>query len=227
MKQQHLWLIWRDPKNRLRYKVGVLSFDGESYYFEYTNPELDDATAVGFEYYPGFDRGTKYKSPSLFTNIKDRLPNPERSDYLDTMNEYDLPSDASDWDVLVATKGRLVTDDYEFVQPFTLDKIEFDVAGTKYRKDFDKFKDILSLNSKVYLVREPTNLYDNNAVEVCFRDISGEEYQLGYVPRFYSEYLTKFLASGQKYSAMIKRIQLGGDTHDNDITAEVQLVFAK
>ncbi len=224
--KRELWLIWRDPVNRLRYKVGLLSYDGKLYHFEYTNPELDDAILAGFEKYPGFNKGEKYTSPSLFPNIKNRLPNPSRVDYLDMMNEYDLTSDASDWEILTATRGRLITDDYEFVRPFTLDKVEFDVAGTRYREEFNDFENILSPNSKVSLELEPTNEYDKNAIKVCFK--SGNKlYHLGYVPRFYSKQLARFLASGRRYSAIIKRVQLGGDTHDNDITAEVQLVFEK
>ncbi len=226
MKRYELWLIWRDPVKRLRYKVGSLSYDGELYHFEYTNPELDDATLAGFEKYPGFNRNENYTSLSLFPNIKNRLPNPSRADYLDMMNEYDLTSDASDWEILTATRGRLITDDYEFVCPFMLDKVEFDVAGTRYREDFSEFEKILSPNSRVRLELEPTNEYDKNAIRVCFR--SGDKtVHLGYVPRFYSEQLAKLLASGRRYSAIIKRIQFGGDTHDNDITTEVQLVFEK
>lgn len=221
---QHLWLIWRNPESRLRYKVGILTYDGKRYFFEYTNPELDNASETGFTYFPGFSRKEKYTSDELFPSIKDRLPNPSRPDYLDMLNEYDLSGDASDWDILTATKGRLVTDDYEFVRPFTEKKVEFDVAGTRHREDYAQFKDILSTNDKVELVPEPTNEFDKNAIKVCLAD-ADHQVHLGYVPKFYSKELSDLLKSGKKYSARVKKIQFGGDTHDNDITAEVQLIF--
>ena len=42
---------------------------------------------------------------------------------------------SSEIDILIATKGRLLTDNYEFVPAFNLNKIIFDVAGTRHSKD--------------------------------------------------------------------------------------------
>lgn len=224
--KNNLWLIWRNPTDRLRYRVGLLSYNGKSYRFQYTDPELNDAVTAGFDYFPGFNERQIYTSTLLFPNIKSRLPNPHRPDYLDMMNEYDLTDNASDWEILTATKGRLITDDYEFVRPFTLDKIEFDIAGTRHRDDYPNFEKVLSVNDKVQLEPEPDNKYDANAIKIKLNK-NGNEYHLGYVPRFYSKQLSDFLNDDHKYSAMIKKIQLGGNTHDNDITAEVQLIFKK
>ena len=108
--KRELWLIWRQPKTRRRYKVGILSFD-KIYTFSYLNPELDDALKNGFTYFPGFeDLQKEYESEQLFANIATRLPNPKRPDYLNILNSYDLDSSSSQFDILSATKGRLVTD---------------------------------------------------------------------------------------------------------------------
>lgn len=55
--------------------------------------------------------------------------------YLEIMNSYGLKDDSLDIDILIATKGRLVTDNFEFVLAFDKEKIEFDVAGTSHSVD--------------------------------------------------------------------------------------------
>ena len=78
---KELWLIWKEPTSRRRYKIGILSYD-DKYTFKYVNPELNDALAVGFKYFPGFEDINKiYISDDLFANIETRLPNPARPDY--------------------------------------------------------------------------------------------------------------------------------------------------
>lgn len=87
---KELWLIWKEPTSRRRYKIGILSYD-DKYTFKYVNPELNDALAVGFKYFPGFEDINKtYISDDLFANIETRLPNPARPDYLAILNSYNL-----------------------------------------------------------------------------------------------------------------------------------------
>ena len=74
--KNELWLTWKEPYSRRRYKVGVLSKEEKNYIFKYENPELDAATEKGFKYFPGFEDTKKvYKNEVLFMNIKTRLPN--------------------------------------------------------------------------------------------------------------------------------------------------------
>lgn len=81
--KDELWLIWKDPISRRRYKIGKLIKNNANYKFSYINPELDDAKLVGFKYFPGFEDLTKtYVGDVLFTNILTRLPNETRPDYL-------------------------------------------------------------------------------------------------------------------------------------------------
>ena len=53
--KNELWLTWKEPYSRRRYKVGVLSKEEKNYIFKYENPELDAATEKGFKYFPGFE----------------------------------------------------------------------------------------------------------------------------------------------------------------------------
>ena len=92
--KNELWLIWKQPKTRRRYKIGVLNYKENEYYFQYINPELDDALKAGFLYFPGFEDINKiYESNKLFANIETRLPNPKRADYLEILNLYNLETD--------------------------------------------------------------------------------------------------------------------------------------
>ena len=121
--KNEMWLIWKEPKSRRRYKIGVLNYDGK-YTFKYVNPELSDAAFVGFQYFPGFEDINKtYESQELFANIETRLPNPARADYLSILNSHNLEKDSNKFDILKATKGRLVTDNYEFVPAFDSNKV--------------------------------------------------------------------------------------------------------
>ncbi len=57
--KDELWLIWKEPTSRRRYKIGSLIKESKGYKFAYINPELDDARTVGFKYFPGFEDLTK------------------------------------------------------------------------------------------------------------------------------------------------------------------------
>lgn len=220
-----LWLIWKEPKSRRRYKVGVLTKYENIYTFNYVNPELDLAKEAGFNYFPGFDNLTKkYESEILFANIATRLPNKKREDYLEILNCYDLNIDSNEFEILKATRGRTITDNYEFVPAFDLNKIEFDVAGTSHCKDIEKCKDLLKVNKKLYLEPEKNNLKDDNAIKIIFKE-NDVSYHLGYVPRYYSKQLLLELEKGIQYSALIQSINFNSKLSDENITAIVKLIF--
>lgn len=222
-----LWLIWKQPQTRRRYKIGILEYKDNEYSFKYVNPELEDAQKVGFDYFPGFsDVNMEYKNSDLFANIQTRLPNRNRPDYLDILNSYGLDSKSSKFDILKATKGRLITDNYEFVPIFDNNKIEFDVAGTRHCLDVKKCKDIISINDKLELQLEPDNEYDKYAIRVILTK-NGKNYHLGYVPRYYSKELYELLNNNVEYSALIQSLNFESELNDEDITAYVKLIFNK
>lgn len=149
MKNEFL-LIWKNPETRRRYKIGILSYVDNEYIFRYVNPEFDDAINIDFCYFPGFeDINKEYRSFELFANIETRLPNSTRPDYLEILNAYGLESTSTKLEILKATKGRLITDNYEFVPVFDGKKIEFDVAGTRYCDDIKECSDIIQVNDKL------------------------------------------------------------------------------
>jgi len=223
--KEELWLIWKDSVSRRRYKVGILVKESLKYRFTYVNPELNDAKLVGFNYFPGFEDTQKtYESDTLFTNIATRLPNVTRPDYLEILNCYNLEKGSDEFEVLKATKGRTITDNYEFVVAFDPKKVEFDVAGTSHSEDIEKCKEYLKVNDKLYLEHEKENLKDPNAIKVVFRE-NGQSYHLGYVPRYYSKELLNELSKGTQYSAMIQSLNLESQLNDENITANVKLIL--
>lgn len=222
-----LWLIWKEPKTRRRYKIGLLRKINNKYNFEYINPELNEALKVGFDYFPGFnDLNISYSSDKLFANIETRLPNVNRPDYLEILNSYNLDISSNKMDILRATKGRLLTDNYEFVPAFNNNKIEFDVAGTRHCKDLIKCKSLLNINDRLVLEPELDNIYDKDAIKVLYvKDTV--KYHLGYVPRYYSKQFKEMLDKNIDYSAMIQNLNFESVFNDEDITAVVKLIFKK
>ena len=220
-----LWLIWKEPLSHRRFKIGILIKLNDGYEFSYVDPELGEARKVGFNFFLGFnDLSKTYKNNELFINIASRLPNKGRIDYLEILNSYNLDKESSDFDILKATRGRTLTDNYEFVPAFDLNKIEFDVAGTRHCKDINKCKDFLKINRVLYLEPEPNNKNDENAVRVVLKE-NGKLYHLGYVPRYYSKELLNELNKGAKYSAMIQNLKFNSPFSDENIVANVKLIF--
>lgn len=220
-----LWLIWKEPLSHRRFKIGILIKLNDGYEFSYVDPELGEARKVGFNFFPGFNDLLKtYKNNELFINIASRLPNKGRIDYLEILNSYNLDKESSDFDILKATRGRTLTDNYEFVPAFDLNKIEFDVAGTRHCKDINKCKDFLKINRVLYLEPEPNNKNDENAVKVVLKE-NGKLYHLGYVPRYYSKELLNELNKGAKYSTMIQNLKFNSPFSDENIVANVKLIF--
>jgi hypothetical protein len=225
--KNEMWLIWKHPESRRRYKIGVLSEVDSKYTFKYVDPELNNATRVGFRCFPGFEDVKKnYESDELFANIETRLPNPGRADYLEILNSYNLEKDSSKMEILKATKGRLVTDNYEFVPAFDSNKVEFDVAGTRHCPDVKECSDLINVNDKLLLELEPENNYDSKAIKVIYVK-EGKKYHLGYVPRYYANELAKLLEDKVEYSAMIQSLNFESEISDEDITAFVKLIFNK
>lgn len=223
--KEELWLIWKEPISRRRYKIGTLIKMKDKYKFMYNDFELNDAKKVGFRYFPGFEDLTKsYENDSLFINILTRLPNENRPDYLEILNCYNLEKDSDTFEILKATRGRIFTDNYEFVPAFNPEKIEFDVAGTSHCEDIKECKKYLKINKRLYLEPEIENAMDSNAIKIIFKE-NNKKYHLGYVPRYYSKELLEELKKGTNYYAVIQSLNLESQLSDENITANVKLIF--
>lgn len=49
--KNEMWLIWKHPESRRRYKIGTLNFENDIYTFKYVNPELNDAILVDLNFF--------------------------------------------------------------------------------------------------------------------------------------------------------------------------------
>lgn len=223
---KEFWLIWKNPNTRRRYQIGVLAIINNEYHFKYNKQEIDEAISTGFDFFPGFvDINKEYKSNELFPNIATRLPNATRPDYIEVLMTYGLNKQSTQLEILERTKGRLLTDEYEFVPAFCKEKIEFDVAGTRYCKDVDKCKKILKVNETLLLELESENQYDEDAVRVIYIGPKGEMYKIGYVPRYYSKQLAQILREHIDYVATIQYLRFNTPLNDENISAKVELIF--
>lgn len=226
---KELWLIWKNPKkeSRRRYKVGKLTKNDKGYMFVYSD-DIELAIREGFDLYPGFSIvGQKYESETLFPNILSRIPDKKRKDYLDIINVYNLSPNASPLQILEATKGRLPTDNFEFVPAITQDtnRLEFNIAGTRYQEDsLVDCADKLKPNTKLKLISNPNNNYDKNAVEIYYEDAKND-YLIGYVPRYYAGFLADRLRKGLNYSALVKRVVNNSPNNDDRYTVEVKIII--
>jgi hypothetical protein len=106
-----------------------------------------------------------------------------------------------------------------------MEKIEFDVAGTRHCDDVKKCKDFLRINEELQLEMEPENEKDSNAVKVIFINNKNEKYHLGYVPRYYSKEISDLLKKNVSYSAQVKNLNFDSPFNDEDICANVKLLF--
>lgn len=220
---EKLLLIWKNPENRTRYTIGELEKNGNSITFRYIDPELNNAIKNNFASYPGFpDYEKKYVSSELFPNIACRLPNKARTDYIEILNFYDLDKNSDDFEILTKTKGRLITDNFEFVPVFDKNKIEFEVAGTRYSKELEKNKDKIKNNSSLELILTE---YNNEPAVKILTKIENKSIELGYVPRYYAKETAELLKQDIKYSAMIKKFRVDSKNPDETITASVKILF--
>jgi len=129
----NLYLVW-NSQDESKYVVGKL-FHDEKYYFNYVDPDLSEAKGLGVMTYPGFAKHDyTYESETLFPNIKTRLPNKERPDYSVILSSFDATDTDNDFTILEKTKGKLLTDRFEFLSENNEFIIEFIEKYMQYKK---------------------------------------------------------------------------------------------
>jgi len=201
MVENKLCLLWQNVLTRQWYHIGNLTLtSSNTYVFTYEHSKirrgLSDALQDGYLLHPTFkDRYKIYKSEQLFAAFSRRLPNKNRKDYNNLMNLLNLSKDATEFEVLSVSGGKLVADNYEFVKPILFKDnkfaIEFFVRGWRHHVGDE---DINIQGSKISLEREPLNPQDTQAVAVY-----SDSKKIGYVPAFYSDFIYEHLNQNDAY----------------------------
>lgn len=226
-KNTELWLIWKDPLTRQRFVVGKLWFNSK-YYFQYvknsrqtsiTNYGMDLAEKYGFRKLEPFQDFRVFSNNTLFNVFNRRLPDRTRADFNSLVKEYKLESDCTPLELLEATGGRLATDTFEFVNPFTCEEsgefeIDFFIAGWRHYDGETVFNQLTN-GTMLKLVLEPTNKFDPFAIKV----LGPGDVMLGYVPVYYSRYLDEAVKNNA-YQAYIKRF---GPIDNSQIRVQVRI----
>lgn len=204
-----LWLVWQNPKSRLYYHIGTLTFSDGSFHFSYTNGsnerKLSEAVQDGYMIHPAFPEAhKKYTSKSLFSAFDRRIPSPDRVDYADILKDLGLPPSPTKMDLLEATRGRLANDTYSFERPLRYEAdgtahTSFFIHGMRYQNLPSDWHQSLQIDDQVILKREPENPRDPNAVAIFTKGGT----QIGYVPGFYAKGIGELLQGSAEVTSRI------------------------
>lgn len=206
-KHNFLYVIWKDPRSRRNYIIGKLSRT-DGYKFEYCN-EYKNAQEVGWKLLNAFPEEKIYESTELFAAFAGRLPDPKRKGIEVILKKYGLDK-YDGYELLRKSTGRQPMDTYEFIDPiFPEDeRIERDfyLMGIRHHAECHgencSMRPVLDEGDELVLIPEPENELDSFAVRVE----SSNRKMLGYIPRYYSESVSKRLASSMTYSCVVTEI---------------------
>lgn len=207
--KDYLYLIWQDEVSRRQYIVGQLSKNGQ-YEFRYSN-EINDAQEAGFELLVAFqDKNKTYYSDSLFMTFASRLPDKKRKDIQQILCKYGL-KEYDAYALLKASGARLPIDSLKFVDPIldidTAFDRDFYLAGVRHYlscKGLDcALTSDLERGDELFLKKEPSNAYDDLAIEI----VNSHDQRIGYVPRYYRDAFQRLLDEQRTLSCHVKRIE--------------------
>lgn len=207
--KDYLYLIWQDKSSRRQYIVGQLSKNGQ-YEFCYSN-EVNEALEAGFKPLVPFDDVNKtYYSDTLFSTFSSRLPDKKRRDIQQILEKYGL-QEYNAYELLKASGARLPIDSIHFVDPIldisTAFSCDFYMAGARHYLACDG-KDCLLVTEldrgdQLFLRKEPDNKQDAYAVEI----VTGDDKRVGYIPRYYSQAITRLLDEKREIVCHVKFIE--------------------
>lgn len=100
--------------------------------------------------------------------------------------------------------------------------LTFTIAGVQYRPQsviLKALKEGLGDNSPLFLVGEPSNRFDSNAVKILYKDNF-----IGYVPKPINESVWKSVKAGYKPNAIITKYEPDAPTYE---MFHVKVTFSK
>jgi hypothetical protein len=193
MKEQ-VFVAWRDPLKKSWYPVALLSVDENGIFnFVYTKGALKS----NFPRFPRMDEVTEYKSKELFPLFYNRIISERRPDFKNYLKWLDInTNEFSPLKMLGLTEGIKPTDHLEFFQcPVKSNdkkyEVLFVVHGLQYfPKHVIERVNGLKEGERLYLVPDPQNKFDKNAIMLRTDD---PVLPIGYCPRYLCQDFKKLL----------------------------------
>jgi hypothetical protein len=155
----------------------------------------------------------KYKRDILFPTFSSRLPDKKRRDIDEILKKYKL-DEYDEYKLLKKSGARLPIDNLKFIDPILKDENNFErsfyIEAVRHYNDCHGddcgIKFPFKVGEQLELELESENKHDNNAIKII--DNSGDH--IGYIPRYYSEVLFKYVYGEANYTCEIIEInQLG------------------
>lgn len=210
--KKKLFLAWQDPKTRCWFPIGILTFDGQYYYFTYTKGVKKAQDKSQFKLLHCFPKTPMiYQSKNIFPVFANRLMPSSRPDYPNYINWLNLPQNEDDlMKILARSGGRKVTDTFE-VFPYPENNngfftINFFVHGLRYMPESSQdYIPNLETNSQLFIIKDCQNQYDANALLLRTKN----KHNLGYIPRYLTKDIIKLLEiNPQSVKVHIEKINL-------------------
>ncbi|MEG3437105.1 HIRAN domain-containing protein [Pannus brasiliensis CCIBt3594] len=175
-----------------------MSFDGDRYEFVYIAGVEEAIDKAGFTPLTSFpDLHKFYRSTDLFFLFANRLMRPSRPDYQQYIEYLNLSGKSyNSLDILSRSGGKKATDNLEIFGISELDDnnfyhLYFFTHGLRYHPESLEKAQNLQENEPVFLVSEPDNSHDPQAIYVTTED----KYNIGYCPRYLTDDIHQFLES--------------------------------
>lgn len=200
-----IYVVWKDVKSRVNFIIGILTRNG-CYEFRY-GADVRKAQKAGFTplvAFPSFE--TAYQASELFPTFACRLPDRKRRDINNILQKYGL-AEYDEFELLKRSGAKLPTDTLSFIEPIFEEDPEVDrsfyVMGMRHYlscngQNCDSVSK-LAPNTELVLQVEPDCEHDVYAVQIT--DPCGK--LIGYIPRYYSETISKRLTNGTSYLCQV------------------------
>lgn len=208
-----LYVGWQDRASRQWFPVGRLTLDDEGIHcFKYLRGARVARERVGFRGIAQFsDFERTYRSDELFPFFRNRVKSLDRADSEDELHRLGLPDPEvglRPFDILSRSNGRRVTDRFEIYPPPSVEeqtvRLTFFSRGVRHldKETTHRWRSGETPVQPVRLRPEPDNDYDSNAMRI----VDAENWDMGYLPRYYTASFAQLLDVDVDYSIEIYQI---------------------
>ncbi len=204
-----LYLSWQSKKTRHWFPVGRLDVcvvNQPWYVYRYIVGAMEAKKEANF--YPLLEFPTlerAYQQPYLFPTFANRVIATNRPDRKDYLAKLGLSEDADPVDILSINGGKRVTDTYQVFPKLVKNEdssfnCRFFLHGWKYvdKRAQDRIA-ALEIHENLKIRLEPENSEDRSALII----LTGDDYKIGYTPRYLDTDLSYAVKSRQVESLKV------------------------